>query len=150
MEEQIKRKIFRLKCGFVCFWILPVLFIVWGETDPEWIGLYVGNARIAYYAETIVILLTALCVPFSLKLFAWVLRRKIDAVSIADALQLYEIWSTIRLILLALPLWAGLVMYYLLLSNKSLLCALIAFTASLFCLPGEKRLRNELHIDKEV
>ena len=38
--------------------------------------------------------------------------------------------------------------YYLTLSNTGLLCALITLTASLFCIPGEKRLREELHINK--
>ena len=35
------------------------------------------------------------------------------------------------------------------LSTTGLLCALIALTASLFCLPGEERLRRELHIERE-
>ena len=48
---------------------------------------------------------------------------------------------------LVILLTAGCVAYYLMLSNKSILCALIALTASLFCLPGEGRLRNELKIN---
>ena len=39
--------------------------------------------------------------------------------------------------------------YYFTLSSTGALCALIGLTASFFCLPGEKRLRAELHIDKE-
>ena len=54
-----------------------------------------------------------------------------------------------RLALLAVPVLAGFLTYYMMLSNKGVLCALIALTASLFCLPGENRLRKELHIDKE-
>ena len=50
--------------------------------------------------------------------------------------------------MLSLPVWVGLAVYYLTLSNKGLLCAFIALTASLFCLPGEGRLRK-LHINKE-
>ena len=35
------------------------------------------------------------------------------------------------------------------LSSTGALCALIGLTASLFCLPGEGRLRKELHINQE-
>ena len=55
----------------------------------------------------------------------------------------------IRLVLLLLPLLAGFLTYYVMLSTTGLLCALIALTASLFCLPGEERLRRELHIERE-
>ena len=55
----------------------------------------------------------------------------------------------VRLALLAMPVLAGFLTYYMMLSNKGVLCALIALTASLFCLPGENRLRKELHIEKE-
>ena len=102
-----------------------------------------------YYAETLSILLTAICIPLSLKLFAWVLYRRIDRASITSALQLYVFWSGIRLVLLLLPLLAGFLTYYVMLSTTGLLCALIALTASLFCLPGEERLRRELHIERE-
>ena len=140
MEEKIKRAASRVKMSFVYFWLLPVFLVIFGETGGVWVGLF---------AETITILLTALSVPASLKLFSWVLVRKIDAVSISDALRLYVLWSGVRLALLAIPVVAGFLTYYMVLSNKGVLCALIALTASLFCLPGEKRLREELHIDKE-
>ena len=54
-----------------------------------------------------------------------------------------------RLALLAIPVLAGFFTYYVMLSSTGVLCALIGLTASLFCLPGEGRLRKELHIDKE-
>jgi hypothetical protein len=78
-----------------------------------------------------------------------VLTRKIDKVSLPEALRLYSFWSKVRVAMLSLPVWVGLAVYYLTLSNKGLLCAFIALTASLFCLPGEGRLRKELHINKE-
>ena len=120
-----------------------------GETGGEWVGAYVGDVRATYFAETVTILLTAVLVPVSLKLFSWVLTKQIDVVAITDALRLYVLWSGVRLALLAVPVLAGFLTYYMMLSNKGVLCALIALTASLFCLPGENRLRKELHIDKE-
>jgi uncharacterized membrane protein len=43
----------------------------------------------------------------------------------------------------------GLMCYYLTMSKSSGLCALIGLVATLFCIPGDERLRRELHIDKE-
>ena len=133
MEEKIKRVASRTKMLFVYFWMLPVFLVVFGETGGEWVGAYAGDVRATYFAETATILLTAVLVPVSLKLFSWVLTKKIDVVAITDAV----------------PVLAGFLTYYMMLSNKGVLCALIALTASLFCLPGENRLRKELHIDKE-
>ena len=120
-----------------------------GETGGEWVGMYAGDVRAIYMAETITILLAASCVPVSLKLFSWVLIRKIDVVTLPEALRLYALWSGVRLALLAIPVLAGFFTYYIVLSSTGVLCALIGLTASLFCLPGEGRLRKELHINKE-
>ena len=149
MEEKIKRVVSRTKMMFVYFWLLPVFLVAFGETGGEWVGAYAGDVRAAYFAETVTILLTAVLVPVSLKLFSWMLTKKIDVVAITDALRLYALWSGVRLALLAMPVLAVFLTYYMMLSNKGVLCALIALTASLFCLPGENRLRKELHIEKE-
>ena len=95
------------------------------------------------------ILLTALCVPLALKLFSLVLKKKIDYMTIPLALKRYVQWSMVRLGLLEAAIILNVLCYYLTLSNTGNLCMLIGLTASLFCLPSEKRLRNELHINKE-
>lgn len=149
MEEQIKKTLIHTKITFICFWLLPIFAVIFGEAADAWIGAYVNDVRATYFSEAIAILLTTLCVPSSLKLFSWILIRKIDHVGISRALQLYTIWNIIRLGLLVLPLFAGFFSYYMALSNSGLLCALIALTASLFCFPTEERLRNELNINKK-
>ena len=149
MEEQIKKTAARVRIAFACFWILPILLILFGEAGGGWVGMYAGDVRATYMAETITILLAASCVPVSLKLFSWVLIRKIDVVTLPEALRFYAMWSGVRLALLAIPVLAGFFTYYIVLSSTGLLCALIGLTASLFCLPGEERLRKELHINKE-
>lgn len=149
MEEQIKKTAARAKSAFACFWALPILLILFGEVEGDWVGMYAGDARATYMAETVTILLTACCVPVSLKLFSWMLTRKIDVVTLPRALCLYRLWGNVRLALLAMPVLAGLLTYYMVLGSTGILCALIALTASLFCLPGEERLRRELRIDKE-
>lgn len=147
MKEQIQKTVSSVRIAYVCFWVAPIIFVIYGECGGNLVGLYADNVRISYYAETLSILTTAACVPVALKLFAWILVKKIDNVSITDALRLYSMWSVIRLLLLALPVWIGGATYYLTLSSTGALCAAIGLTASLFCLPGEDRLRRELHID---
>ncbi|WP_291529798.1 hypothetical protein [Bacteroides sp. UBA939] len=149
MEEQLKRIAFHLKVLFVVFWLLPAILIVIGEIGGDWVGQYADNVRATYFAETLSILLTAICVPVSLKLFAWVLARKIDYAGFSQALRLYSIWSKVRIALLALPVLAGITVYYLMMSSTGALCACIALVASLFCLPGEERMRKELQINKK-
>ena len=63
MENQIKHVAARLKVIFVSFWLLPVLLIVVGETGGEWVGTYAADVRATYFAETLVILLVAICLP---------------------------------------------------------------------------------------
>lgn len=148
MEEEIKKTTAHVKITFACFWMISILLVISGEMGSNWVGLYVGNISATYMAETITILLTASCVPISLKLFSWVLTRKIDIAALPKALRLYALWSDIRLVLLSLPVLTGFFTYYMMLSTTGVLCGMIGLTASLFCLPGEERLRKELHIDK--
>ena len=93
MEEQIKKTAARVRTTFAYFWMLPILLVLLGETGGEWVGMYAGDVRATYMAETITILLAASCVPVSLKLFSWVLIRKIDVVTLPEALRLYALWS---------------------------------------------------------
>ena len=140
MEEQIKRAVRNLNISYVFFWVLPAFLLGAGEFDLLPVGALVDNVQATYYFETIGILLTALCVPLALKLFSLVLKKKIDYMTIPLALKRYVQWSMVRL---------GLLEAAIILSNTGNLCMLIGLTASLFCLPSEKRLRNELHINKE-
>ena len=149
MEKQIKRTATGLRTAYICFWAIPALFALLSEMDGSWVGMLIGDGKLLFMADNIVILATAVCVPVSLKLFAWVLVKRIDKVSIEQALSLYKQWSLLRLLLLAIPSWGGLAAYYLFLSTNALLCGLIGLVASLFCVPGERQLRKELKIDQE-
>lgn len=149
MEEQIKRAVSSLNISYVFFWVLPAFLLGAGEFDLIPVGTLADNVQATYYFETIGILLTAACVPLSLKLFSLVLKKKIDHMTITLALKRYVQWSIVRLGLLEVAIVLNLLCYYLTLSSTGNLCMLICLTASLFCLPSEKRLRNELHITKE-
>lgn len=149
MEGQIKNTVHVVKVIYGCFWLLPLVCVLLGELDVAWVGAYASNVKLVYLVETVVILLTAIFVPLSLKLFAWAVSKKINNETLPVALRMYVRWYAARLFLLALPVGLGFLSYYLLMSSKGVLCALIGLTASLFCLPGEERLRRELQIEKE-
>lgn len=149
MEEQIKRVLKSLKIQYISFWILPVVLVILGEGGVLPVGIKADSVRAVYVFETVGILLTAVLVPLSLKLFSLVLSKKIDRMTFPVALSRYQLWSAVRLALLEFVVVFNLAGYYFTLSTTGALCALIGLTASLFCLPGEKRMRTELHITKE-
>ena len=76
MEEQIKRAVRNLNISYVFFWVLPAFLLGAGEFELFPVGGLADNAQAIYYFETIGILLTALCVPLSLKLFSLVLKKE--------------------------------------------------------------------------
>ncbi|WP_321331378.1 hypothetical protein [uncultured Bacteroides sp.] len=146
MEQKIKHISKKLSLQYLLFWLFPVLLTIAYECNWLDVGLYATDVRMQYYLETLGILLTVGCVPLSLKLFSFVLKKGISEVSFATALRQYFWWSAVRLCLLEIAVLACIVIYYLTLDNIGGLCALIALTASVFCLPGEKRLREELNL----
>ena len=97
MEEQIKRAVRNLNIGYVFFWVLPAFLLGAGEFELIPVGILEGNVQSTYYFETIGILLTALCVPLSLKLFSLVLKKKIDNMTITLALKRYVQMNFVRL-----------------------------------------------------
>ena len=101
MEEQIKKTAARVRTTFAYFWMLPILLVLLGETGGGWVGMYAGDVRVTYMAETVTILLAASCVPIALKLFSWVLIRKIDVVTLPEASRMYPLWTGVRLQMLS-------------------------------------------------
>lgn len=146
MEKQIKRITTQLKLQYFIFWLIPVLLVIAYETDLLSVGIYADDPRMQYIWETIGVLTAIVFVPLSLKLFSIVLKRKIDEYAFPVALKQYILWSAIRLGILEVAEIMNIVVYYLTLNNVGGFCSLIALTASLFCLPGDKRLREELKI----
>ncbi len=146
---EIQNNVRRLKLHYALFWALPVLFIFAGEFELFPLGTLVDDERGTYLLETIGILIIALSVPVSLKLFSWVLAKKIDSMPLLMALKRYSQLSALRLGLLEVAIMLNLYCYYATMNAQGALCALIGLTASLFCIPSEKRMRNELHITIE-
>jgi hypothetical protein len=141
-----KQHVRNLKMQYGLFWLLPVLLATAYETDFFPVGLYADDPQMRYVWETAGILTAIVCVPLSLILFSVALKKKIDKAHLSEALPNYVFWSGVRLGLLEIAALSSVSVYYLTLSNTGAFCALIALTASVFCLPGEKRMREELNV----
>lgn len=146
MEEKIKVTVGLLKGYYIAFWLIPLFWVVMGEMDAMPVGELVDDKTGSFFFEAACILLTAICVPLSLKLFNLVLTRKIDTYTFPVALSRYTLWSLVRLGILEFGVLVSLFGYYFTLSSTGALCACIGLTASFFCLPSEKKLREELRI----
>ncbi len=150
MEDEIKRTCLTLKRLYAYYWFLAILLLAYGESSAcAYEGALADDVRAVYIFESVVILLTAVCVPCGLKLFAVKLKRSIaPCTDTRRALHLYTVWSSTRLLLLALPLLAGIACYHSCQSSTGLLCAAICLLASLLCIPGTTRITNDLNLDR--
>lgn len=144
-----KTRLRYLSAQYYLFWLLPILLVMAYEFDFLPVGLYADDPRMMYVLETAGILTAIVCVPLSLKLFNIVLKKKIDEVHLEEALSKYIFWSGVRLGVLEIAVLLNVFVYYLTLSNVGAFCGLIALTASVFCLPSEKRMREELNVAHE-
>lgn len=146
METQIKATIKKLRIQYGLYLVIAVLIMVLYQTGVILEGAYANDYTMRYALETTGIIATMVLVPVSLKLFSIKLVKRIQSAPLEEALKRYMRWSTVRLMLLALATYLNIMIFYMVLSNVGGLCALIGVTASLFCLPGEKRMREELNL----
>jgi hypothetical protein len=145
MDKKIKAvtRIMQTQYGFYIG--IAILLVVLYQSDIILEGAYAANFGMQYILETIGILTTIALVPLSLKLFS-VKLAKIKESGAEESLQLYQQWSTVRLMIIALVTYLNILIYYMTLNSIGGLCALIGLTASVFCLPGEKKIREELNL----
>ncbi len=145
--EDIKKTLSTVKQWYGIFWAIPIIIVLVRELSEDGNGRLADNDSVVYAMETATILLTCINVPLALKLFALFLKKKINHVELGDALKLYKKWSLVRLLLLLVPVYLGLATYYMCMSTTGILCTAIALTASLFCVPSEKNIKQDLEIE---
>lgn len=150
MKEQIKKTLNQHKLAFILTWTLPLLMVVIGECEIYPQGLYQGNAQMEYILQSVGILLTIGLIPFALRIFSLNLVKRIQELPLAQALKSYQRWGEVRLFLIAVPALLNVQFYYLTLNTTGLFCASMALIASLFCVPSENRLKNELNLPEEI
>ena len=150
MKEQIKRILIIQKSAFIGVWTAPLLLVVLYETGLYQEGLLAGNAQMEYILQSVSILLTIGLIPFALRMFNLNLVKRIKELPLQQALKSYQTWSLLRLALLFVPAILALSFYYLTMNTTNLFCACMALVATLFCVPSESRIKNELDLPENL
>ena len=150
MKEQIKRILKLQVVGFILVWALPLIYALLHEMGVMPQGTLADDAQMEYIFQTMGILMTIVFIPFSLRIFNLNLVKRIKELPLQEALKSYRIWSDVRLALLLVPALINLQFYYLTLDNTGLFCACMALIASLFCVPSESRIKNELDLQEDI
>lgn len=150
MKEQIKRILIIQKSAFLGVWTASLLLVVLYETGLYQEGLLAGNAQMEYILQSVSILLTIGLIPFALRMFNLNLVKRIKELPLQQALKSYQTWSLLRLALLFVPAIMALSFYYLTMNTTNLFCACMALIATLFCVPSENRIKNELDLPENL
>jgi len=150
MKEQIKRILIIQKSAFLGVWTAPLLLVALYETGLYQEGLLAGNAQMEYILQSVSILLTIGLIPFALRMFNLNLVKRIKELPLQQALKSYQTWSLLRLALLFVPAIMALSFYYLTMNTTNLFCACMALIATLFCVPSENRIKNELDLPENL
>ena len=150
MKEQIKRILIIQKSAFIGVWTAPLLLVALYETGLYQEGLLAGNAQMEYILQSVSILLTIGLIPFALRMFNLNLVKRIKELPLQQALKSYQTWSLLRLALLFVPAILALSFYYLTMNTTNLFCACMALIATLFCVPSESRIKNELDLPENL
>ena len=150
MKEQIKRILIIQKSAFLGVWTAPLLLVVLYETGLYQEGMIAGNAQMEYILQSVSILLTIGLIPFALRMFNLNLVKRIKERPLQQALKSYQTWSLLRLALLFVPAIMALSFYYLTMNTTNLFCACMALVATLFCVPSESRIKNELDLPENL
>lgn len=146
MERRIKRLVCLLKLEYMLLWIVELLLVALYEVDILPQGILVNNAQVGYVMQVVGILLAVCLIPLSLRLFSLSLTRYVTSLPFDEALRSYHRWSEVRIGLLLVAALLNLSVYYWTMNTTGLLCAGMVFIASFFCIPGKRRLLNELHL----
>ena len=150
MKEQIKRILIIQKSAFLGVWTAPLLLVVLYETGLYQEGMIAGNAQMEYILQSVSILLTIGLIPFALRMFNLNLVKRIKELPLQQALKSYQTWSLLRLALLFVPAILALSFYYLTMNTTNLFCACMSLIATLFCVPSESRIKNELDLPENL
>ena len=150
MKEQIKKILTIQKCDFLGIWVAPIIIATLYETGVFQKGTFQGNAQMEYIFQSVSILLTIGLIPFALRMFNLNLVKRIKELPLQQALKSYRIWSDVRLALLFVPAILGVSFYYVTMNTTNLFCACMALIATLFCIPSESRIKNELDLQEDI
>lgn len=149
MEKKIKVLLALLKVEFYAMWVIVIGLIAGYECGIMEEGVLIGNDSAMYVAQLTGVLLAICLIPMSLRIFNLSLTKYIGTLDIENALRSYRRWSEVRIILLLVVAVFNISLYYWTMDNTGLLCGGMAVLASMFCIPGRKRILSELNLVKE-
>lgn len=147
MKTRINRLLNRLKVEYAAFWVLCLLLLCLYETEVLPQGIWAGDVRMEYILQTVGILLAVAFIPLSLRVFSLSLTRYVRQLPLEEALQSYCRWNEVRTAMLLVPALFNFSVYFWTLNTTGLLCGIMVLVASLFCVPGRKRLLSELDLN---
>ena len=143
--KEIKKWTRRMQAEYALLWLTALAIAAAFESGWCEEGALLGRPRAEFALETASILLTLGLIPTALRLFG----RRVNALRdlpLRTALKACHHRNLARLALLAIPIWGNLMLYYATMNSIGGLCALVSSIAALFCVPGTRRLMNELEI----
>jgi len=149
MKEKIKETVKNLKIIYYGLMVMNIAFIMFisGYLFP--IEEIPGKED--YILQCICILMTLACIPLGLWWFKFNFVKKFKERSLEEALRYYINCNIVRIMLVSAPIMIGFAWYMVTTSNNTyLFCACMAFIATLFCVPSEERLKNELDLPEEI
>lgn len=149
MEKKIKRLLCLLQTEFALLWALNGGLVALYETDVLPQGIFAGDTQMEYVMQAVGILSAVCLIPLSLRVFHLSLARYVRQLPLPAALVSYRRWNEVRLSMLLASSQFNMVVYYTTLNVTGLLCAGMVLLASLFCIPGRKRLLEELDLERE-
>ena len=151
MEKQIDKLLRQLKMEMGIAAIIVVAMFVLGECDIIPNGVVPPKSRMEFYLTVVVVGMTLVGIPLSLKLFTLNTTRGLRRMNYDEALQSYHGWSIVRLGLLVLTATFGIFVYYITLNTSPVFCVIAALAiASYYCHPSKEKITNYLESRTEI
>lgn len=147
MDKYINRLLKTLKIEFLASWLIAIVAAVMGQVDIIPNGIVQPHSNAEFKLNTMVIILTVVGVPTSLKLFSLNTTKGLRRMNNDEALRSYHVWSTVRMAVLTADTILGFVAYYLSLNVTGLLCALVAMATTFYCWPVEHKISD--YVDRQ-
>ena len=147
MDKYINRLLKTLKIEFLASWLIAIVAAVMGQVDIIPNGIVQPHSNAEFKLNTMVIILTVVGVPTSLKLFSLNTTKGLRRMNNDEALRSYHVWSTVRMAVLTADAILGFVAYYLSLNVTGLLCALVAMATTFYCWPVEHKIAD--YVDRQ-
>lgn len=148
MKDYIRAKSRLITFSFVALWVLMLCIALLFELDVFPSGILMQGDLTLYYLQSVGILLALILIPVSLKLFH-VRLQKIKLLPLQQAVNGYFFLSLARIAALMVPAVFNLLLYYFSLNTAPAFVALITMMATIFCLPGERRMHDELDLNED-